>query len=635
MVRGRPLRAVLRGTVVVCAIAWPAASRSSAGDASEPPAFCRRFVSSTWIDRIAAGPDGSVCVAGNWAADAALPGALAPPDGENGGFLTVFEPDGRVRWSRCLFDGWGWISDVAVAADGSIWVAATLGLAGLYDVQVTKLGPGGELLFVQDIRGAADDAATHLAIAANGDALLVGTTRSPDFPTVSAFQPQLAGTADGFVVRLRGDGSGIAWSSYLGGPGYDDANAVAVEPSGDLLVTTRALTGVPDYTFIVNWLEPIDSAALVRISGEGVPNSEVPLTLGKFGGAFDVVVAADGGILVGGALGFIDWDLIDGFILPVDPVGLSLGAPRIHRNRPIYGLAIGPDGSVLAGTDRDWREEGNYYRPRDGGFVHLTPDLGRVLRRVDREEGWGVRDVAFAPDGALCIAGRGGDAAVRFREPAADRRSGDEPFVARLPSSSSMPPARVRVVALASTEAELEWSQNGERVVRYEVEERVPSRRSFGTWTYRRLAWLPSSATRVRLSGLTPGATLHLRVVAVFASGVRSSAGVPTLRTPPVPVGAVVARVRARHGVAIDLRGPAVGNRTRYQLQRSVDFGPFVAVATIREFSGCDPACADDWRVEDVDPSIRGARVVYRARAVTIDPRVETPWRYSDPVWPR
>ena len=81
-----------------------------------------------------------------------------------------------------------------------------------------------------------------------GDALdqvvLTGRTNSnpPDFPVMNAFQPDRAGGFDAFVSKLTSDGSGLVFSTYLGGS--DDENLIgkrdiATDPAGTIYVTGR------------------------------------------------------------------------------------------------------------------------------------------------------------------------------------------------------------------------------------------------------------------------------------------------------------------------------------------------------------------------------------------------------------
>src|ERR1700676_1144019 len=65
--------------------------------------------------------------------------------------------------------------------------------------------------------------ASSIAVDANGYAYVTGGTTSRDFPTtVGAFQPTFGGgSSDAFVLKLKRDGSGLVYSTYLGGEDSD------------------------------------------------------------------------------------------------------------------------------------------------------------------------------------------------------------------------------------------------------------------------------------------------------------------------------------------------------------------------------------------------------------------------------
>jgi hypothetical protein len=601
-----------------------AAAAHAAGDPT--PYFCERFAWDSGLERVAAGPDGSVCVAST-AYPADLPGQIDPPD-PNGGwqaFVTVFEPDGRIRWTRFLQRSW--VSDMRVAPDGAIWVATNSDYDGEWYsrvARVTKVGPDGTVLATVVLDGSGDEQSNRLALAANGDVVVVGTTTSADFPLVNAFQPEFGGNTDGFVTRIRGDGSGIVWSSYLGGAGFDDANAVAIDANGDVLVTTRDRWGDLRYdpTEDSDAVRDVYSVALVRISGDGALLSTLDLPRGDFGGAFDVAISTDGRILVGGVIGFLGRGPQEGYVLPIDPATSSFGVPWHEPGHDVHRISVGPSGEVLVGTDRDWSDPSTS-RTLGGGFVLLTLDLASVVRRVDREEGWGVRDVAFAPDGALCICTIGGSAAVPFHE-APVTLYGGEPFVGRLPAPGGRAPSRVQVRRVTTAETFLEWPNDGDAVVGYDVEEITSL---IGQYPYmttvRRVGQASANAHAVRVRKLTPGATHHLRLVADFASGERKAVTVPVVLTPPARVRSLSVKQGTR-GLNGSWDRGGNGDRTRFEIERSVGLGPFEPLQDHYP----DVEVSDTW-LSDKSVSREDGFVVYRVRAVTAKPRAATPWTYS------
>jgi hypothetical protein len=79
-----------------------------------------------------------------------------------------------------------------------------------------------------------------------GNAYVVGLAGSSDFPTTpGALQPTFAGPGqvgnsfggDGFVLKLNPAGTGLVYSTFLGGFGPDQAYDVAVDPEGNAYIT--------------------------------------------------------------------------------------------------------------------------------------------------------------------------------------------------------------------------------------------------------------------------------------------------------------------------------------------------------------------------------------------------------------
>jgi hypothetical protein len=102
---------------------------------------------------------------------------------------------------------------------------------GTLNAFVFELKPGGSIfVFSTYLGGTGMDYANGIAIDATGT-YVVGSASSVDFPTTpTAFQPDIAGTSNGFVTKLDPTGATLLYSTYLGGSG-DFASAVAVSSS--------------------------------------------------------------------------------------------------------------------------------------------------------------------------------------------------------------------------------------------------------------------------------------------------------------------------------------------------------------------------------------------------------------------
>ena len=115
------------------------------------------------------------------------------------------------------------------------------------DAFLTRLDPSGALVYSARFGGSRDDVGWDLALDAGGDAFVVGTTASPNFPTfnTNGFPIPSRGakaTNDVFVTAFNADGSALLYSIYLGGSRNDYGYGIAVDPAGNAYVAGRTLS---------------------------------------------------------------------------------------------------------------------------------------------------------------------------------------------------------------------------------------------------------------------------------------------------------------------------------------------------------------------------------------------------------
>jgi hypothetical protein len=110
------------------------------------------------------------------------------------------------------------------------------------DAFVAKLNAtGSALVYSTFLGGNNDDFGTGIALDSAGEAYIIGTTISTDFPTSGDLQPAAGGgtcangfpCSDAFVAKLNGAGSTLIYSTYLGGSANDLGNAIAVDSAGN------------------------------------------------------------------------------------------------------------------------------------------------------------------------------------------------------------------------------------------------------------------------------------------------------------------------------------------------------------------------------------------------------------------
>lgn len=112
------------------------------------------------------------------------------------------------------------------------------------DAFVSKLNPAGSaLVYSTYLGGSSVDYATGIAVNFAGNAYITGYTASYDFLSLRAVQSGNAGPYDAFLTKLNAAGTGLVWSTYLGGSASDAAYAVAVDSLSNAYVAGLAQSG--------------------------------------------------------------------------------------------------------------------------------------------------------------------------------------------------------------------------------------------------------------------------------------------------------------------------------------------------------------------------------------------------------
>lgn len=180
-------------------------------------------------------------------------------------FVTKLDSSGALVYSTCL--GGSNIDEgrgIAVDASGNAYITGnTLSSnfptksayqatpLGGDNVFVTKLDNNGTLVYSTYLGGSGNDLGNGIAVDTLGNAYITGSTGSPDFPTAAPFQGTKGGTLaadfDAFVTKLNDTGSGLVYSTYLGGERNDEGTGIAVDNAGNAYVTgfTMSATGNP------------------------------------------------------------------------------------------------------------------------------------------------------------------------------------------------------------------------------------------------------------------------------------------------------------------------------------------------------------------------------------------------------
>lgn len=102
---------------------------------------------------------------------------------------------------------------------------------------VTKLNPAGNaLVFSTYLGGGGNDEGDGIAVDSSGNVVVTGQTESSDFSLANPRQANLQGTMDAFVTKFAPSGTSLVYSTYLGGNSGEAGRGVAVDSSGNAYV---------------------------------------------------------------------------------------------------------------------------------------------------------------------------------------------------------------------------------------------------------------------------------------------------------------------------------------------------------------------------------------------------------------
>ena len=173
-------------------------------------------------------------------------GAVTSPPTYVNSFLVKYSPSGIHLWSKRL-SSTGMDEGLALAVDGqgnvtaagalyqtSNFGGASLATVGGSDVWVARFSAAGAHMWSRRAGGTGDDRVYGVAVDGQGNASITGySTAAADFGAglVSGF-----GAKDVIVAQYSSTG-GHLWSRRIGGAGDDVGRSVAVDGSGNVLVT--------------------------------------------------------------------------------------------------------------------------------------------------------------------------------------------------------------------------------------------------------------------------------------------------------------------------------------------------------------------------------------------------------------
>jgi hypothetical protein len=197
-----------------------------------------------------------------------------------------------------------------------------------------------EVVYNTYLGGSGTEFAGSIVVDGDGNAIVVGTTLSIDFPTENAADPSCDITwqcHDVFISKLNDDGSAFVFSTFLGGESNDEGYGISLDSSNNIYLTGQ--------TSSINF---------------PTPNGKYQTTTGAYSEAFIAKLSADGSsVLYGSYLGGSQGD--SGIDIEVDSSGVVY----------VVGTTMSYDFPVTAGAFRTTR-------PPQGDFPSLDTFITKL-----------------------------------------------------------------------------------------------------------------------------------------------------------------------------------------------------------------------------------------------------------------
>jgi pimeloyl-ACP methyl ester carboxylesterase len=269
-------------------------------------------------------------------------------------------------------EGYAYVTGWADSADfpTAYPLQATYGGGGTNggDAFVAKLRVDGSgLIYSTYLGGKYDDSGSDITVDSAGNAYVTGITYHNDFPIVRPLQGTSGGSDDAFVAKLNASGSALVYSTYLGGRSEDHGRGIAVDSAGNAYVTGETYSD--DFPSV----NPLDS------------------TFNGYKDAFVAKLTADGSVLVystylGGSQAFQGSEGID---IAVDSTGnayvigytLSDDFPMMH---PVQSSSGGEFDAFVAKISDGGGETPVGQTP----LIFIPGIMGSRLQEEGGEEYW-------------------------------------------------------------------------------------------------------------------------------------------------------------------------------------------------------------------------------------------------------
>jgi hypothetical protein len=273
--------------------------------------------------------------------------------------------------------------------------------------------------------GSSGDNCGGIAVDRSGNIYVAGTTNSTDFPTVNPIQALQGGApfyGDAFVAKIKADGTGLEYSTYLGGDNGEGVGGIAVDPAGNTYITGSTWSkNFPTR----NALQPRNAGGSDGFVAKISPTGALVYStyVGGAGTDFGNGIAVDGvgNAYVAGSTGSVNFPVrhalesalagvgySDAFISKISPDGGSLVFSTFlggYAEDSAYGIALDSSGNIYV---TGYTESPNFPLANPAQSVHRRGLFGDIFVSKLSPDGRALLYSTFwggtGEDVGLCIA---------------------------------------------------------------------------------------------------------------------------------------------------------------------------------------------------------------------------------------
>ena len=215
---------------------------------------------------------------------------------------------------------------------------------------------GSQLVYSTYLGGSSGDGASGVVVDRSGRATVSGGACSSDFPvTPNAFQRVAGGGCDIIVSTLNSTGSKLAYSTYLGGSGYEASYSTAIDSTGNIYVS--GFTYSPNFPVTAGAAQTTlagnADAIVAKINPSAIGAASLIYSTFLGGTGFEIAggmaVDSQGNAYVSGQTMSTDFPVVN----PIQAALSGLGDAFVSELNPqgsalVYSTYLGGSGTELA-----------------------------------------------------------------------------------------------------------------------------------------------------------------------------------------------------------------------------------------------------------------------------------------------